>query len=72
MNLANEQSDKRDGNLTNIEKKILSSLSLFPKTIEEIGLDTETGQLQLIEVLSMMELKSLIETSPGGKFRGKT
>ena len=69
MSLANEQSDKRDGNLTNIEKKILSSLSLFPKTIEEIGLDTEIGQLQLIEVLSMMELKSLIETSPGGKFR---
>jgi len=55
--------------LTPIEQQILSSLSLAPKTIEEISADTDSDQLQLIELLSMMELEGLIQTYPGGKFR---
>lgn len=54
--------------LTNIEAKILFSLSCSPKTIEEIGIDTEIDQIQLIEILSMMELEGLIKTYPGGRF----
>lgn len=54
--------------LTPIEKKIISSLSLTPKTIEQISKDADLDQLQLIEVLSMMELEGLIQTYPGGRF----
>ncbi|MDD3364625.1 MAG: DNA-processing protein DprA [Syntrophomonas sp.] len=68
MKLTNENPCKTDRNLTNMEKKILSSLSFAPKTIEEIGVDTKIDQLQLIEVLSIMELEALIQTYPGGRF----
>ena len=64
----NENPCKTDRILTNIEKKILFSLSFAPKTIEEIGVDTQINQIQLIEVLLMMELEGLIQTYPGGRF----
>jgi hypothetical protein len=35
------------------------SLSLGPITIEEIGADINIDQIQLIEILSMMELEGL-------------
>lgn len=57
--------------LTNIEMKVLTSISLYPKTIGQIGTDTGIDQLQLIEVLSMMELGGLIQTLPGGRFKRK-
>jgi len=68
MKRTNEKTCKNDRILTNIEKKILVSLSFAPKTIEAISEDTEINQIQLIEFLSMMELEGLIRTYPGGRF----
>jgi len=58
---------KTDRTLSNIEKQILFSLSYTPKTIEEISEDTMVDQIQLIELLSMMELEGFIRTHPGGR-----
>jgi len=68
MNLTDEHPYKTDRTLTNIEKKILSSLYFSPKTIEEISADTKIDQIQLIEFLSLMELEGLIHTCSGGRF----
>jgi predicted Rossmann fold nucleotide-binding protein DprA/Smf involved in DNA uptake len=54
--------------LSDTEQKILSSLSSAPKTIEKTSADTGIDQLQLIQLLSLMELEGLIRTYPGGKF----
>ncbi|MDD2299688.1 MAG: DNA-processing protein DprA [Tissierellia bacterium] len=70
MNLTDEPLGKIDRTLTNIEKQILDSLSFSPKTIEEISGDTKIDQIQLIEVLSLMELEGLINTCSGGRFVG--
>ncbi|NLO21047.1 MAG: DNA-protecting protein DprA [Syntrophomonadaceae bacterium] len=59
---------KPDRQLSDTEQKILSSLSSAPQTIEKISADTQIDQLQLIQVLSLMELEGLIRTYPGGKF----
>jgi len=67
---SSEDLRKPDRHLSNTEKKILFSLSFTPKTIEKISADTQIDQLQLIQVLSMMELEGLIRTYPGGRFAG--
>ncbi|MEA1962595.1 MAG: DNA-processing protein DprA [Bacillota bacterium] len=69
MNPTNEPCSIIERTLAPIEKQILFSLSLIPKTIEEISADTDLDQIQLIEVLSMMELDGLIQTYPGGRFK---
>jgi len=69
IKLTNETHSTIKRTLTPIEQQILSSLSLAPKTIEEISADTDSDQLLLIELLSMMELEGLIQTYPGGRFR---
>ncbi|WP_366922114.1 DNA-processing protein DprA [Metallumcola ferriviriculae] len=67
-----EKHSYRDGTaLTDTERKILSSISSAPKTIEQIGVDIGIDQLKLIEILSMMELSGLIHTMSGGRF-GRT
>ena len=68
LDLSSENLRKSDRQLSNMEEKILFSLSFAPKTIEKIGADTQIDQLQLIQVLSMMELEGLIRTCPGGRF----
>lgn len=66
--LSSQQACQIDRALTSSEKAIRASLSSAPKTIEEISADTQIDQVQLIEVLSMMELEGLIQTCPGGRF----
>ncbi len=68
LKLTNENLCKTDRILTNMEEQILSSLCFAPKTIEEIGVDTQIDQIQLIEILSIMELEGLIKTYLGGRF----
>ncbi|MGI6435619.1 MAG: DNA-processing protein DprA [Syntrophomonadaceae bacterium] len=65
---SSEHLRKPDRQLSHTEQKILSSLSSAPKTIEKISADTQIDQLQLIQVLSLMELEGLIRTYPGGRF----
>jgi DNA processing protein len=50
------------------EIKIQDCLSSSPKTIEEIEKETSITQLELLEILSIMELKGHIQALPGGRF----
>lgn len=70
VDISSENFRKPDRPLSNTEEKILFSLSFAPKTIEKISADTQIDQLQLIQVLSIMELEGLIRTYPGGRFAG--
>jgi predicted transcriptional regulator len=54
-----------------MDKKILSTLALKPKTIEEISKDTQIDQIQLLEILSLLELQGLLRTYPGGRLGRK-
>ncbi|HZK57312.1 MAG TPA: DNA-processing protein DprA [Clostridia bacterium] len=57
--------------LSEKEKKIIESISINPKTIEELSQLTEINQIELLEQLSVLELEGIIEASAGGKFRAK-
>ena len=55
--------------LSEKEKKIIESISIDPKTIEELSLSTEINQVELLELLSILELEGIIKTSAGGRFK---
>jgi DNA processing protein len=55
--------------LTGNKKMIGNCLSNSKKTIEDIERETGINQLELIELLSIMELEGHIQSLPGGRFR---
>jgi len=54
------------------EKKIIESVSVNSKTIEELSLSIEINQVELLELLSILELEGIIETLAGGRFKAVT
>jgi predicted Rossmann fold nucleotide-binding protein DprA/Smf involved in DNA uptake len=58
--------------LSEEEKKIIESISINSKTIEELSLSTQINQVELLELLSILELEGIIETLAGGRFKAVT
>ena len=58
--------------LSKEEKKVIESISINSKTIEELSLSTQINQVELLELLSILELEGIIETLAGGRFKAVT
>lgn len=58
--------------LSEKEKKIIESILINSKTIEELSLSTGIKQVELLELLSILELEGIIETLAGGRFKAMT
>jgi DNA processing protein len=69
LEIAAKPSDTTLPQLTGNEKKIGDCLTNSKKTIEDIERETGINQLELLELLSIMELEGHIQALPGGRFR---
>ena len=55
--------------LDDVEQRILLCLAPAPKTLEIISAESRIDQIRLAELLSLMEIKGLVQTYAGGKWR---